>query len=168
MYRLTPVLLLLCSTAALATTVYKTVDENGVVGFSDTPPAGGVHTEVLQVTPPTAQSPEEHLERLAAIRETTDRLATDRREREKHRAELQEIRAKTAYYRPPEQPRTTGYARYYPVYSRHYRRTNHPPWRPGYGPKPMHPIAHPPMRPGHGNFGSSNAQLMRPLVSTRR
>ena len=168
MYRLTPALLLLCSTAGLTATVYKSVDENGVVNFSDTPPPDGVHAEVLQVSPPTPQSPAEHLERLAAMREATDRLAADRREREKHRAELQELRAKTASYRPPAQPRNTEYASYYPVYSRYYRRSNHPPWRPGYRPTPEHPIAHPPMRTGRGNFGSSNAQLMRPLVSTRR
>ncbi len=168
MYRLTPALFLLCSTAGLTATVYKSVDENGVVNFSDTPPSNGLHAEVLQVTASTPQPPEAHLERLAAMREATDRMAADRRERERHRAELREIKAKTASYRPPAQPRNTEYAGYYPVYSRYYPRSNYPPLRPGYRPKPVHPIVHPPMRPGHGNFGSSNAQLMRPLVSTRR
>ena len=168
MLKILPVILLLCSTAAIAATVYKTVDENGVVSFSDIPPAGQEDAEILEIRPPVQHSPEEYLANLEAMRESTDRLAADRREREKHRAELKEIKAKTAAYETPVQPTYSGYRDYYPVYSRYSGRRSHTPWRPGYQPKPEHPIARPPMRPAHDMGGSSNKQLMRPLVSTRR
>jgi hypothetical protein len=160
-------LLLPFSFAAYSTTVYKTVDEHGVVSFSDLPPKGEVAAEILQITTSQPQSPEEHLARLEAMREATERLASDRREREKHRAELREIRARTESYQVPEQPDYSRYADYYPLNTRSYNRRPRPPYRPIHRPKPEHPIARPPMRPGNGGSGSSNAQLMRPLVSTR-
>jgi len=168
MYRLVPLLLLLVSTAGLTTTVYKTVDKNGVVNFSDTPPEDQTALEVLQISPATPQPAEDHLERLATLRETTDRMAADRREREKHRAELNEIKARTQSYQEPVQPDYTDYTSYYPIYGQRYRHTVGIPWRPGFRPQPEHPIVRPPLRPGHEGIGSSNSQLMRPLVSSRR
>jgi Domain of unknown function (DUF4124) len=167
MYLLIPALVFLFTPVVLATTVYKTVDANGVVGFSDNPPVGSTPTEVLQLEAAPAQAPEEHLARLEAMREATDRLASDRREREKHRAELREIRARTASYEPPQPSVDTRVSSYYPLYSRSYRRIVRPPYRPGYRPKPEHPIVRPPAFPGPGIIRSSNQQLMRPLVSTR-
>ena len=152
----------------IAATVYKTMGENGVVSFSDTPIEGTTPIEILQVTPPSPQSPEEYLQQLETMRETTDRMASDRREREKHRAQLRESRARAASYREPEPAQYTQYADYLPSYTRrHYRRKGHAPWRPGYRPKPVHPIAVP-LRHDARGIGSSNSQLMRPLVSTRR
>ena len=169
MPRIFAVLLLpLFSFPVYSTTVYKTVDEHGVIGFSDLPPKGEVPAEVIQISTPLPQSPEEHLERLEAMREATERLAADRREREKHRAELREIRARTESYQGPEQSDYGRYADYYPLYTRHYNRRPSPPYRPVHRPKPEHPIARPPLRGGSGGPGSSNSQLMRPLVSTRR
>jgi hypothetical protein len=179
---------LLCTIPALAETVFRSVDENGVVTFSDTPPDGDAEVESITIDTPEAQSPEAARQRLEDMRETTDRMAADRREREKHRAEMRELQART---QPQSQNgQVPYYSDYYPVYSggridrrRYYGGT---PWRPGYGtrpgigdrPRPEHPIARPPLRPGagyHPGYGpqpdvnlGSNSQLMRPIVSPRR
>ena len=186
--------LLLCAAPAVAETVFRSVDEHGVVTFSDTPPDGDADVESITIDTPEAQSPEAARQRLEDMRETTDRMAADRREREKHRAEMRELQARS---QPPAQ---TGYAPDYyddyPLYSggradrrRYYGGGSYyggTPWRPGYGskpwigdrPRPEHPIVRPPLRPGAGyrpghepqpnvNLGS-NSQLMRPIVSPRR
>lgn len=181
-------LALLGSPLVLGETVYRTVDENGVVSFSDIPPADDVEAETIIVDTPQAQSPEAARQRLEDMRETTDRMAADRREREKHRAEMRELQARS------QPAQRTGYADdyyddYYPVYTsgRIHRRNYYAgtPWRPGHRPgigprppRPEHPIARPPLRPGldyrpgyppqaNVNLGS-NSQLMRPIVSPRR
>ncbi len=182
--------LLLCSLPALSSTVYKTVDENGVVSFSDTPPEGDTRVETMQINAPDPQLDPEDQARLAAMRETTDRMAADRREREKHRAELRRLQAETT---PPPNYTTedyTDYLGYSSRYSGYYSGPVYRPWRPGYRPghpvyrpghpghrpgrppgyrpRPEHPIARPPLRqPPQVQLGS-NAQLMRPLVSPRR
>lgn len=184
---------LLFTVQVMAQTVYRSVDENGVVTFSDAPPGGEVEVESITIDAPQAQSPEAARQRLEDMRETTDRMAADRREREKHRAEMRELQARN---QPQSQPTyERGYDDYYP-YSytssrvsrkRYYGDT---PWRPGYRPdygyrpgdnsrpRPEHPIARPPLRPGIGNQPQyrpqpnvnvgSNSQLMRPIVSPRR
>lgn len=168
MYRILAFIMLLGGTPGITATVYKTVGENGVVSFSDTPIEGATPIETLQVTAPMAQSPEEYLHQLEAMRKVTDRMASDRREREKHRAQLKESSARAASYRAPEPAQYTQYADYFPRYTRrHHWRQGHTPLRPGYRPKPVHPIAVP-LRHGARVIGSSNSQLMRPLVSPRR
>jgi len=170
---LLPLLCLLNGMHSLAATVYKTVDENGVVTFSDTPPANEAAEEV-QIDVQEGLSPEESAARLDEMRETTDRMAADRREREQHRAKLREMQASTAQssVEPPQQAQSypdTLYRDYYPVYPPYYRPPHHYPGRPpGYRPRPEHPIARPPIRPPGPPPGSSNSQLMRPLVSPRR
>ena len=156
-----PVLLLLWIPQGLATTVYKTVDENGVVSFSDT--ATGTDAEVLDITVPAPRSVKNHLENLEAMRETTDRMADDRREREKHRAELKEMQAKSA---PVPQPvYNEGSA---VISGGYYYPPGRPPWHPGYRPEPEHPIIYPPLRPGPGAFSGANSQLMRPMLPNGR
>jgi hypothetical protein len=159
---------LLCSAHAVSDTVYKSVDENGAISFSDVPPENGDETEKLQLVTPQPSSSGESLANLEAMRETTDKMAADRREREKHRAEMRELQASkqsqtasSTDYVDDYYPMTTGYnnRRYY----------NHrPPYRPGLHPKPEQPIARPPMRPRSAGSGSSNSQLMRPITSSRR
>lgn len=164
MFRLViPVYLLFCSVAGFATTVYKTVDENGAVSFSDK--SSAEDAEVLKVSTPPPQAPEEYIANLEAMRETTDRMARDRREREKHRAELKEIAARDAAQQAQNQPIYTGY---YPGYSGAYRYRGRPPYRPGFRPKPEHPIAHPPLRSDPGPFRPLNSQLMRPMLPSSR
>jgi len=155
---------------AAAQTVYKTVDESGAVSFSDKPPEADIETETLELHAPPPSSDSTQQDNLEAMRETTDRMAQDRREREKHRAEMRELQAKTNA--AAESDRTQDYYDdYYPVYTGYNNRRyyNHrPPYRPGWKPKPEHPIARPPIRPKPHNTGSNNSQLMRPIVSSKR
>lgn len=167
MIRFLTAIALMFSAAIQSATVYKTVGEDGVVSFSDIPPKSDVATEIMEVTAPSPQSVEAHLEQLSAMREVTDRLASDRREREKHRAELKALNARTQTYEAPAQPAYRQYSDYYPSSIRRYRRTDRYPWFPGHGPKPVHPIVRPPLLSGLGGAGSSNSQLMRPMLSTR-
>ena len=159
--------LLLVTVFASAQQVYKTVDENGVVSFSDTPPADEQDVEVLEIKTPAAQAPEDHLERLDAMRETTDRMAADRREREKHRAELREINSRNQQALEPQVVEHRNTTDYWPIYGGPvYGYPGRPPYRPGYRPRPEHPIARPPVRPPVS--GGSNSQLMRPILGSDR
>ena len=78
------VLVLLGSVPVLAATVYKTVDENGVVSYSDTAPAQDQQAEVMVIDVQAPADDELAQEQLEAMRETTDRMVTDRQQREKH------------------------------------------------------------------------------------
>jgi hypothetical protein len=142
--------LLLAAAPLAATTVYKTVDERGRVSFSDQPPPAGAPVEVLDYSVPDVRPSELVSARLEAMRETTDRMAADRREREAHRAKLRaEARAAEAAANP-----APAYQDYYPPYRTIVRRGGI--LRPGWGHPPLRPrppIAHPPgfrppLRPG--------------------
>jgi len=132
--------LLVCGLPLHAATVYKSVDENGVVSYSDTRPEGEVDVETLLIEVQDPDLTETEQQRLEAMRETTDRMAADRMAREKQRTELRQQRAQE---QPLQAPPTYiidsgGYPVYYP----------YPVRRPGWNrPRPTHPIAHPPMRP---------------------
>jgi hypothetical protein len=162
------ILTLLGSSLVISDTVYKSVDENGAISFSDIPPENGDETEKLQLVTPQPSSSGESLANLEAMRETTDKMAADRREREKHRAEMRELQAS----KQSKTASNTDYIDdYYPIYTGYDNRRyyNHrPPYRPGLHPKPEYPIARPPIRPRSGGAGSSNSQLMRPITSSRR
>jgi hypothetical protein len=156
MLKLLPVLLVLFSSMVFAATkVYKTVDENGVVSFSDISPEQG-DVEILKINAATPQPDVDQQANLDAMRETTDKMATDRREREKHRAELKEIAAEKKAAITPQ----PIYTNYYPVYPGNYLNPGRP--------RPVHPIARPPLRPHPELYKPMNSQLMRPIVSTRR
>lgn len=148
-----PALFLLYTLPGTATTVYKSIDESGVVSFSDTVIKENEQLEEvtidIEATPPDDQAEQ----RLEDMRETTDRMAADRMAREKHRAEMRELQAKADAVRTPQyysddyqyqDYRTVytggsyGYYRY--PYRRHYRKHHG-------RPRPEHPIARPPLRP---------------------
>ncbi|MEH6590916.1 MAG: DUF4124 domain-containing protein [Halioglobus sp.] len=165
--RLALTLLLANVMASNAQVVYKSVDENGVVSFSDTAPTNNNEVETLEINTPQPGNVEEYNKQLEDMRETTDRMVADREAREKHRAEMLELQAsRTAAQLPAYE---------YPLYpssyshrsSRSYRHTR-PPYYPGYKPTPVPPIYHPPLRPVILPYPGSNAQLMRPLVSGPR
>ena len=140
----TGLLALLYCLPAQSATVYKTVDEAGVVSFSDTKPAGDTPTETLKINAPApAISAEEQQQRLQDMSEATDRMAADRMAREKHRAELRQ--QQEPQQAAPQQPDYTDYMGYSAGGSG-YR--NYPIRRPGLRPrpKPEHPIARPPVR----------------------
>jgi hypothetical protein len=162
MNKLIPVFLMLWASTGLATTVYKTVDENGVVSFSDSA-SQGEEAEVLHIATPPTQPAGDQTANLEAMRETTDRMAADRREREKHRAEIKEL-ANT-----PQNAATPSYVDGYSTTVRggYNYRPGGPPWRPGLGPIPEHPIVRPPL--SHtSTFRGANSQLMRPMLSSGR
>jgi hypothetical protein len=117
--------LLVLAQAAAATTVYKTVDADGRVSFSDNPPLPAeladaaaavqgvqiMRIEVLDYSTPASRPSPLDSARLEAMRETTDRMAADRRERETHRARLRaEAEAARAAANTPR----------YPTYDEHY------------------------------------------------
>jgi hypothetical protein len=66
---------------AYAITVYKSVDANGKVSFSDQPPGAGIRAETIEIGDYTVPDSVDTDARLRAMRETTDRLRDDRRAR---------------------------------------------------------------------------------------
>lgn len=134
-------LALLLGPFAQAATVYRSVDANGVVSYSDSPPADDAEVEILVIDVQDPELSETDQQRLEAMRETTDRMAADRMAREKHRAELREQRARQqAAQEPPVYVvDSDDYPLYYPY------RVRRPGW---HRPRPDHPIARPPLRPG--------------------
>lgn len=145
--------------ATLAATVYKTVDAEGRVTYSDQPPGEGEVAEVLDIQLPerNPSDVEDDLARIEAMRETTDRMAADRREREaaraKARAEAEAARA-TAYQ--PDSPDYYYPDNYYGGSISTSSRYSYSGWRGGIyignGPvRPRPPYARPPHhRPPHG------------------
>ena len=129
----------------LAATVYKTVDENGVVSFTDIKPAGESPVETLLIDARAPQVNEVEQQRLQDMRDTTERMATDRMAREKHRAELRQLQAQTQAWQQPRyqypvnySPRYLGYSS---GYSGYYNYPARRPWRHKRRPRPEHPIA---------------------------
>lgn len=162
-----PAIVALCLTVlpwaapSQATTVYRSVDENGVVSFSDTRPGGEAHVERLVIEVRNPELTETTQQRLEAMRETTDRMAADRMAREKHRAQLRQQRAQEqAVQAPPPQIINTGRRPvYYPF----------PVRRPGWNrPRPEHPIARPPMRPPGWNRPRPEHPIVRPPMRPPR
>jgi len=101
-------LLALTGSAPLAaTTVYRSVDDQGVVHFSDSRPDGRP-ADILHIDTPPAQPVADQQQRLRELRDTTDRMVADRRARERHRAAL---RRERATLRPPV-PRNEALPRY--------------------------------------------------------
>jgi len=140
------------------TTVYRTVDAQGTVTFSDQPP-GDAPAEVLSIDVPPPADPALAEARLAAMRETTERMAADRRAREAARAELAAAQAPV----PEPAPRTL----HVPAAPLYGWPAYHRPWRP-LPPVRPHPVQ-PPLRPGQSVMPlENNGQLMRPIVSSRR
>ncbi len=132
-----------------AATIYKSIDKNGVVRFSDTLPMDEILVETVEIEEPVSLPGEQAQQRLQDMRETTDRMVADRMAREKHRAELRQLEAQTNAQRMAQDvpdsvdssPIFTG-VNTWPVY------VPWRPWRPGHHrPRPEHPIAHPPLRP---------------------
>ena len=150
-------LALFASSGSAAQTVYRSV-EDGITRFSDVPPEG-VPAEVIVLDVP-APSPDPALEeRIAAMRETTQRMADDRRERERHRAELKALARKDQMQSQPYTDLPAPTFAYWPA----------PLWRPR--PPLRHRVPYR-SRAGVAPRGWSvlkpgNAQLMRPIVSSR-
>lgn len=153
------VLLLLTCLPTGAATVYKTVDADGVVSFSDTEPTDATVVEVVEIDVTEPQESATDKQRLEDMRETTDRMVADRQARETHRAELRQQRAQS---QPQSQVVEYGseYDSYSEGYYGGYSGYPYPVRRPGRGwrkPRPTHPIVRPPgyrppVRPPGGNY----------------
>jgi hypothetical protein len=138
---------------ARATTIYKSVDAQGRVSFSDQPPAGADVVDVYEYHEPPPSRSALDVDRIEAMREVTERMAADRREREASRARARANRqaqagpdAGNGFY--PQEYRGHDYKDYGPGFFYGYRpavfpRRRH---RPGGHPPIAHPpIAHPPV-----------------------
>jgi hypothetical protein len=162
-----PALALLCCLPGLATTVYRSVDENGVVSFTDVKPSGKAPVETLVIDARAPQISAAEQQRLQDMRDTTDRMAADRMAREKHRAELRQLQAQTqpqyqTGYPLDNNPRYLGYSS---GYSGYYNYPARRPWRRRHKPRPEHPIAgrpitRPPLRlPAQGHSSDIRTSL---------
>ncbi len=144
MRQLLCLLLILQGMPVLATTVYKSVDSSGHISFSDQPPISGTLVEIREYKDPAPVSSAVDTARLQAMREVTDRMAADRREREAARLAARRLKyeqqvAQEPYYDYP----------YYGGYTGSYHRRNRPGIRPpgvrppGIRPPGMRPPVHP-------------------------
>lgn len=134
MRQLLCLLLILQGMPVLATTVYKSVDSSGHISFSDQPPISGTLVEIREYKDPAPVSSAVDTARLQAMREVTDRMAADRREREAARLAARRLKyeqqvAQEPYYDYP----------YYGGYTGSYHRRH----RPGIRPPGMRPPVHP-------------------------
>lgn len=138
----------------MTATIYKSVDANGVVTFSDTQPEQAVLVETLEID--VQEPPEGELaqQRLQDMRETTDRMAADRMAREKHRAEMRQLDAQIARQEAPRD--VTEYYDAPVVFGGYYPYPARRPWRHPDHPRPEHPIVRPPLLPpAHTNRPTS-------------
>jgi hypothetical protein len=130
----------------LAATVYKSVDEKGVITYSDTKPPPDILVETLEFDDTATVPDAREQQRLEAMRETTDRMVADRMAREKHRAELRRANAETRAITTPDysdyEETTAIYTGYYDTAVRRTWRHHH---------RPAHPIARPPLLPPRGD-----------------
>lgn len=123
----------LAGTVGADVTVYRVVDEDGHVSYSDRPPAQGPAEALSVAVEEPLPSPEVEARR-KAMRDVTERLAEERLARDQARAEAD--RAVVPYAMPESSGGSNTDERWLPVYSGYY---------PGYGPRP--PGYRPPPRP---------------------
>ncbi len=156
-----------CAAADAPRVIYRSTDDSGAVSFSDRAPDDDRQVQLLHLDVPPAGSAEEHRRRMQDISASADRMAEERRARERHRAELRELAARTAAReQAPPQPQY-GQAPYYvaaPRYHRPWRPPGHPGLRPPARPQPL-----PPTAPYAGSTAlradnAYNGQLMRPML----
>jgi hypothetical protein len=143
--------------------IYRTVDENGVVGFSDVSSEGAVRMEI----PETQVSEERFVRQQAVIDQqlaVARSLEESRLAREAARIRrleaLAAARPDTVIYQQPVETRYAGgvyrrHWRYWPGYGRPIR-PGHP-GKPGHPANPVHPIASP---AGGGHSGSRVSQKL--------
>ncbi len=144
-YSWLPALSLLCCLPSLAATVYKSIDENGVVSYSDTRPPEDILVETVVIQESPAPEGGQEQQRLQDMRETTDRMITDRMAREKHRAELRQLAANKNTQPASQEP--LQYYNNVPIYTGYQDYPLRQPWRRPHYPRPQHPIVYPPLRP---------------------
>ena len=138
----TLILLLFVATITIGTTtvygqtVYKSVDADGTVTYSDQPAAAEELLETLELKNPetTTDSAAESAARIEQMAKVTDRLKKDRQERDKARLAEQELALARQQSAPPL------------IYREEYYRTNYP-YR---GRNLFRPHSH--QKPIHGHY----------------
>ncbi|MGI9286336.1 MAG: DUF4124 domain-containing protein [Pseudomonadales bacterium] len=128
-----------------ATTVYKSIDANGVVSYTDAPPAQGGYEVVDVSAPPPSSSLAEAQARQSQMQTVTDNIASARKAREQARYQARaKTRSVAANYLPypsvdstPAEPIYYGYP--------YYRGRGHF-QRPPPSNRPVDQIDPPPMR----------------------
>ncbi len=152
---------MLAQPMAAETTVYRSVNAQGVVVFSDQPPAADTATDVLHIAV-SPQAAADAKERLETLRASNDRLARARRAREAARADS--AAPAVSYTAPrgtPAPPTVVVHGSRYPVWPLAPPRTIYR------GPLRHQPGATPAPPPGFKVIQPGNRQLMRPIVSSR-
>lgn len=145
-----------------STTVYKTVDPQGHVSFSDIAPTDSSDTEIIELKLIAPSSSADAQQRLEEMRQSTDRMASARREREQARAALQQ---QQSHHEPSVNV---------------YREVIYQPYIMPLPPRPQHqqpPHTRPPLMTGPQSSNQRerlrhnlrhNSQLMRPILSPNR
>lgn len=109
------------ATPLAAQTVYRAINPDGTVSFSDTPPSHTRDYEEIQLEEYPPSDPEAQRRAVEAMTATSNRLQADRQAREKARQEEQARQQRPVIYRPqPAAPeRDDPYYRhpYYPPYA---------------------------------------------------
>jgi hypothetical protein len=138
------------SAEADTTTVYRSVDANGVVSFSDAPHASAVPIEVLPPPMPLREEVEranEQFEQQLALLEIleTSRHARAKEALEQQRLDLDYVRTEAALQRARELQEPQTYTQYYPLYPPFWGPGPRPPFpRPPPMDRPLPPVPSPP------------------------
>lgn len=133
---------LLTALPVAAQQVYKSVDANGNVTYSSTPPPDARAAEPVDLPPtPPAAEIEAAQQREKSLQELGDQLSQERQELEAKRAEERKaVREEAALQQPAQTPADSGddwgYGWWIPGYP-NYRPHPHP--RPPYPPRPVPP-----------------------------
>lgn len=134
-----------CSVPILAQTVYRHVDENGVVTFSDVA-MEGAESMTLEVSEPPAGAFDDQqalIEQQLAVAKALEESRLAREDARTRRLEAQaRSQPQTVYYREADRQRYVGgrWGWGWPGYPSH-------PGYPGHPGKPVHPIVPPPEAP---------------------
>ena len=128
--------LLIAASAAAQQAVYKSIDANGNVTYSSTPPPDAARAEAVELTPPPAPTEiEAAQQRAQALQELGDQAYREREERsaelaESRRAAREEAARQQSAEPPPEAANYGGYGWGLPAY---------PGYPPGYLPPGVRP-----------------------------
>ncbi len=132
------------------TTVYRSIDADGVVSFSDAPHPSAVPIEVLPPPTPLREEVEranELFEQQLALLEIleTSRHARAKEELEQQQLDLDYVRTEAALQRAREQQAPQTYTQYLPLYPPYWGHGPRPPWpRPPPMDRPPSPTPPPP------------------------
>lgn len=109
--------LVFCSLTILGQPVYKSVDEQGNVTYSNTPPETAKQVEKVDIKPgPSKQNTEDSQQSLETTKATAKQMEKDRKSREIERNKQREAAAKEAEkFATPEESQK-NYGSHYPIY----------------------------------------------------